>query len=92
MFGVKGVAKALREAVQMGGRITDESAEWLDNFLDEGIDQIQAEAREFVETAEKLIQSQLAEALENIDALTERLNKLEEPAPPLVAKKAEVKK
>lgn len=94
---VKGVAKALKEVVEMGGRISDESAEFLDDLLRDKIDDLQEDAQEFVKAADKAAKSLLAEIEERLDEVVARLEDAEkivkdEPPPiPPAPKKGAVK-
>lgn len=88
MFGVKGIARALKEVVEMGGRITEESAEFLDDLLGDKLDDLQEDAREFVDAAEKMVKSRLVEFEERLDNLFKRLEEMEEDVEDAIAKKS----
>lgn len=69
----------------MGGRVTDETAEFLDDLLGDKLDDLQDDARGLVDTVEKLVESKLTEVEEKLDDILGRVEELEPSKPPAAA-------
>lgn len=99
MFGVKGVASALKEMVELGGRVSDDTLEWLNKLLGDELDDVQENAKELLSKADKVIDEKVAEVTAKLDEVLARLDSLEnndnseanEPKPPIEPKNVPAK-
>lgn len=86
----KQLVAALKEMVELGGRVTEETRQWFEHVLGDDFDEFQEQAKEFVDSVTTAAKAQLSELEDRLDNLASRVDDMENSVPP--KPKGQVKK